>query len=121
MFFNDLIGIRFVERLDDGAIIELPVQESHLNRDLRVHGGVIAALVDVALGQAITAHRPKARITTTEMKVNFLRPVREGVMRARARFSKNGRTLVVGSVQVYGSDGKLVAEGLLTYIVLSEE
>ena len=52
------------------------------------------------------------------MKVNYLRPVRQGVLTARARLIKEGRTLVVGEVNVFDQEGRHIAVGLLTYMLI---
>lgn len=121
MEFNEFMGLRFVEKLDDGGILELSLRPEHLNYDGVVHGGATAALVDAALGMTIKHHRPGATFTTTELKVNYLRPAQEGVLRARATFKRNGRKLVVGTVDVADPEGRLVATALLTYMILRED
>lgn len=120
MDFNQFIGVRFVEKLEDGGVVELPLRPEHINRDGALHGGATASLVDSALGMTISRHRPGALFTTTELKINYLRPVKEGVLRARAQFKRNGRRLIVGAVDVEDGEGRLVATALLTYMVLKE-
>ena len=56
-------------------------------------------------------------ISTVEMKVNFLAPVRQGPIEAIARIAKRGRTISLGEVDVWEKD-QLVAKGLFTYIHL---
>lgn len=118
MPFQKFLGIRFIKKLEDGALVELRLRDEHLNKDGVIHGGVTAALADSALGMAIAGHRDGARMTTVEMKVNFLRPAKSGTLRARAKFVKNGRRLVVGTVDIHDSDNRQVATALLTYMML---
>jgi uncharacterized protein (TIGR00369 family) len=119
MPFNDLVGLRFVEEHEDGVTVELPVTEKLLNSNRVVHGGATATLVDAALGIAITRKLGGGPISTVEMKLNYLRPAREGKLIARSRFVKTGRTIVVGTVDVVDEAGASVAFGLLTYMRLS--
>ncbi len=119
MHFHELLQLRFVEEHEDGVTVELPLREEFSNSDGYLHGGVTAALVDGALGIAIQKkYGPERRGTTTEMKINYLRPAHSGELTARARIIKAGRTLVVGEVNVFDHDRRHIAVGLLTYMLL---
>jgi uncharacterized protein (TIGR00369 family) len=59
--------------------------------------------------------------TTLEVKVNFLRPVRAGTLEARARVKSAGRTIGLVECDVLGPDGKLLAHGVGTCMVLRGE
>ena len=119
MPFNDLLGIRLVEEHEDGVTVEMPVTGELLNSNAVVHGGATASLVDAALGIAITK-KFKRPTSTVEMKLNYLRPVEKGMLTARSRFVKTGRTIVVGTVDVKDDAGESVAFGLLTYMLAPE-
>jgi len=50
-----------------------------------MHGGVVSALADHVLGSVMYPVMPRGSwAATTEFKINLLRPVRDGVLRARA-------------------------------------
>jgi acyl-CoA thioesterase len=119
MHFHELLALRLVEDHDDGVTVELPLRDEFSNSDGYLHGGVTAALIDGSLGVAIQRrYGDERRGTTTEMKVNYLRPARRGILTARARIIKAGRTLVVGEVNVYDQDRRHIAIGLLTYMLI---
>ena len=118
MHFHELLALRLVEDHDDGVTVELPLRDEFSNSDGYLHGGVTAALIDGALGVAIQRRYDERRGTTTEMKVNYLRPAHRGVLTARARIIKAGRTLVVGEVNVFDQDRRHIAIGLLTYMLI---
>jgi uncharacterized protein (TIGR00369 family) len=83
-----------------------------------VHGGAIAALVDTAATAAAwaTEELPEApRGTTVAMSVSFMAAARAEDLTARARVASRGRTLCFCDVEVTGSGGAPVAEGLVTY------
>jgi uncharacterized protein (TIGR00369 family) len=117
MPFNDLLGIRLVEEHEDGVTIEMPIREELLNSNRVVHGGATAALVDAALGIAITRKWKGRLVSTVEMKLNYLRPATEGKLTARSKLIKAGKTIVVGTVEVSDDAGRAVAFGLLTYML----
>lgn len=119
MHFHEFLALRLVEDHDDGITVELPLRDEFSNSDGYLHGGVTAALIDGALGIAIQRrYRNERRGTTTEMKVNYLRPAHQGMLTARARIIKAGRTLVVGEVNVFDQDRRHIAIGLLTYMLV---
>ena len=72
------------------------------------HGGVAAAMADVAVGMAINRHfGGKRPLTTVEMKINYFRPVTQDRIFARSRLLRIGSTLCVGSVDLTDADRRL--------------
>ena len=116
-----MLGFRVVASHRDGVTLECRVRRDLLNYGGVVHGGVTASLADVAVGHALSLHFKERRpATTTEMKINFLRPVAAGTIRARARLLRVGRTLCVGRVDLFDSRRRLIAAALVTYMLLRE-
>jgi 1,4-dihydroxy-2-naphthoyl-CoA hydrolase len=76
---------------------ELEVRPELLNPFGSAHGGTLAALVDHVLGAVLYPLIPRgAWAATTELKLNFLAPIRDGVLRARSEvISLSKRTAVV--------------------------
>ncbi len=114
--FNRLVGIEFGGYHEDGVSLRLPVGTEHQNGAGVVHGGVILTLADAALGFGI-ARTVGNRCTTAELKINYLRPVVEGVLEARSHIIRAGRKLVVARAEVH-CGAKQVAEVLTTFAVL---
>jgi 1,4-dihydroxy-2-naphthoyl-CoA hydrolase len=87
----------------------LEVRPGLLNPFGLMHGGVISAMVDHMLGAVCYSAMPVGYwAATTEFKVNFLAPVRDGEVVARAQIvSKSTRTAVV-QIEVT-NDRRLVA------------
>lgn len=120
--FNELIGIRVVSRHPDGVTVSCPLRPELTNFAGVVHGGVIASLADVAVGQAIGEHfKRKRRATTVEMKINFLRPVSGGRLVARAKLLRVGAHLCIGQVDLFDDRKKRCGAALVTYMLLDGE
>lgn len=115
--FNRLLGIEFGQYHEDGVTLQLSLLPHHLNGAGVVHGGVMLTLADAALGFGI-ARATGRRCTTAEIKINYLRPVTEGVLSARSRILRAGRKLVVARAEVFCGD-KHVAEVLTTFAVVN--
>ena len=119
MPFNALLGIRVLRFHSDGLTVECAVKEELLNSAGVLHGGVLATLADAAVGIALARHfEGKRPFTTTELKINYMRPVSEGKVRARARLLKVGTRLCVGSVEMKNAADQMVAAALLSYMLL---
>ena len=96
----------------------LPFQARLTNTIGLLQGGVIAALADEAVAFALWSMVPDGEsISTVELKINFLSPVRQGLVEAEAIIAKRGRNISLGEVEVK-NQGRLVAKGLFTYIHL---
>ena len=101
------------------ALVEIRSQVIHHQIFGNVHGGVIASLVDTAIFWCFFGDLDEsAGITTVDLKVNYLAPVAEGKLSARGKRIRLGRTLGLGETEVFNGDGKLVAHGTSSVIVL---
>ena len=119
MEFQKVLGIRFVEAHDDGITIELPIKPDFINGAGVVHGGICATLVDAAAGGGIhNVIGRTSRMTTIELKINYLRPIVEGTLTARSKVVKAGRTICVANVDVFDDDHSQIAVALVTYMRL---
>jgi len=117
--YVNFMGIEVPELGQGFARFSLTVRPDFLNSQGFLQGGVVAALADEAVAYALFSLVPAdQKISTVEMKINFLGAVTDGVVEARARIAKRGRTISLGEVEV--SQGtRLIAKGLCTYILLT--
>ena len=121
MNFNKYIGIRVLEKHDDGVTVECPIREELMNGAGVVHGGVAATVADSAMGIALHHHLGReCKIATIEMKINYLRPIVEGTIVARAHLIKTGKRVCVGRVDIFDGEKNAIAVALLSYAILSE-
>lgn len=94
--------------------------EFHLNPFGLVHGGVIAALIDTAMGCAVHSLLPvAARYVTSELNVRFLRAagLSSGTLLCRGEVIKAGRRSMVVEARVTDDSGREVAIGGCTCLV----
>ncbi|HWC77197.1 MAG TPA: PaaI family thioesterase [Blastocatellia bacterium] len=119
--FPRLLGFEIDEIQPGRARLSVEVRRELLQLQGVVHGGAIASLVDTAVAFAIiSVSEPQDRFTTVELKVNYLSAIREGRVVAEARLIRDGRRIVVAECDVFDSQNRLAAKGLLTYIRLNE-
>lgn len=80
----------------------------------RIHGGVIATMVDVAMGAAAATMGRLYR--TAELKLNYIAPAFEtDLLTAEGRVIHPGKTLAVTEANLFNGAGKLVAKGMGTF------
>ena len=119
--FPRLLGIEIDSIEPSRARLSVEVRQELLQLQGVMHGGAIATLIDTAVAFAIiSVSEPQDRFTTVEMKVNYLSAIREGRVVADARLIRDGRRIIVADCDVFDSQGRLAAKGLLTYIRLNE-
>ena len=115
--FAQLLDMRVREPEDGSSEVVMPINPSHLQQAGRVQGGIVVALADYAMYRAIKALlKPGEATTTIELKVNFLAAAEKGEL--TATIISPGRRLMVGEMEVKDQDGKQIAQGLGTYMVL---
>ena len=94
--------------------------ESAYNPIGLVHGGLVCTLLDSVVGCAVHSTLPAGTgYTSLEIKVSYLRPVRqgEGDLRAIGRVTKPGRRAAFAEGEVRDAAGKLVATASSTCLV----
>ncbi len=78
------------------------------------HGGIVAAIVDVAADYAIAARLGRP-VPTIDMRVDFHKAAMPGDLIAKARVVRMGSQYSTAEAYVYDKDGALVASGRGTY------
>lgn len=116
-----LLGFVLKEIEPGRAVFEMKVDERHHNPMGTLHGGVYCDLADAAMGYAYAATLAEGEsFTTVELKINFLRPVRQGKLTAEARVVKAGSALGYVECDVTDQSGKLVARASSTCMKLRQ-
>ena len=100
------------------GIAQLDVGPEHLNPNGVVHGAVLFALVDTAMGKAAMSVIEDGFCASVEVSVRFVRPASTGSLVARAEVIKRGRHLVHLRADVVGSDERMIATSHGTFAVL---
>ncbi len=101
------------------SLLEIQLEEKHLQPFGNVHGGVMASVVDAATFWATFPQVENGLgLTTVEIKVNYLAPVQKGRLKAEGRCIKMGKTLALGEAFVKDEEGKLIAHGTATMMIL---
>ena len=87
-----------------------------------IHGGVYSALVDTAVGGALSTLHEAAEggvgQTTLDLNVSFIAGASEGDVVAEGRILRRGRSIAFGEARITDAAGRLLAVGRATYMIL---
>ncbi len=101
------------------SLLDIDVQNKHLQPFEAVHGGVFASIIDAAAFWAVFPEVDEnVGMTTVDLKVNYLAPAQGGKLIARGRRIKLGKTLSLGEAEVINEKNTILAHGTSTLIVL---
>ena len=118
--FIGLLASRDWSSEEGRARLELDVTPQHLNPAGTVHGGVLASLMDMAMGQAVRSSTGEGDVpATSQLTVTYLRPASPdaGSLVVTAAVSKQGDDLTVCEADVE-QEGRSLAHALATFAVL---
>jgi uncharacterized protein (TIGR00369 family) len=115
--FNKWLGLR-IQKVDEEGI-ELAAtwrEEWVVNPQRRyTHGGILAAIIDVAADWALVAHTGRG-VPTIDMRVDYHRAAMPGDLTAKGRIVKLGTQFSVSEASVYDKEGALLASGRGVYL-----
>lgn len=117
--FNRFIGFKYTRVGEGLSLVELPVRPEMTNRRGDAHGGVIAAVLDSAMGEAVRTYLTAAHagISTISFSVNYLEPA-HGSLVARGQVIRFGRSIATAEASVQDERGVEVARSAGTFRVI---
>jgi uncharacterized protein (TIGR00369 family) len=114
-----LIGFTVTSADPGRVVVELIVDARHINISGTVHGGILCDIADAAMGLSFaTTFEEKQSYTTIELKINYLRPMWEGRLRAIGTVVHAGRTIGLTECEIVDDDDRLMAKASSTLMIL---
>ncbi|OHB28334.1 MAG: thioesterase [Desulfuromonadaceae bacterium GWC2_58_13] len=114
------LGIRLVESGETHAIMEVVVDDRHLNYFGGAHGGLLATLADTACFFPASLLPSGLKVATSNLNLNYIRSGQAGDrLTARSQILHLGRRTVSLSVTIQDGQDKLLAHGTSTLVVLT--
>jgi uncharacterized protein (TIGR00369 family) len=115
-----LLGMSLTSAEAGLAVLEYDISAQHANAMGTLHGGVLCAIADTAMGVAFyTVLEEGESLTTLELKINYLKPVWKGKLTATARVVKRGKLTGLLECDILDGDGQLIARAGSTYMAIS--
>lgn len=118
--FFEHLQIQFDRSDPERTAVVIDVQDLHLNVNGVVHGSVIHALLDTAMGLECYRANERKPVATVELTVRYLAPVFTGRLEARAQVIKRGKRVLAVEAQVTSGDD-VVATGQATFVPIGDK
>jgi len=119
--YFSLLSMKIKDLAWGTSVLEVHLEEKHLQPFGYVHGGVIASVMDAATFWAVFPQvKDRMGLTTVEIKVNFLAPVQKGRLVVKGRCIKIGKTLALGDATIHDAKGNLLGHGTATMMIVSD-
>lgn len=124
--FNQYVGMQLLDIEDGFAKALIPFRNELVGdpRTLAIHGGVIATALDAIGGFAgmTTLSSMEDKISTIDMRIDYLRSARNCNVIVEGRISRNGNRIITTNMKAYREDdGTLLAEGKAVYNVVRHQ
>lgn len=123
MFFHNPFAEHFdleVVSIEPGrAVLRFPFKRLFTQYQGAVQGGVVVAYADAAMAVAMASSIPDGRdFVTTDLNVQYLRPILEGHVIARGAIDHMGKTLARGRSTVESEGGAVIAYCMATFMIV---
>ncbi len=114
------LGMAIVGDEPGVAIASIDLGPEHMNPNGVVHGAVVFALVDTAMGKSTMSVIDEEGVfcASIEVSLRFIRPAASGRLTGTATVVKRGRSVVHLDARVVGDDDRLIATGAGTFAIL---
>ncbi len=120
--FWKLLGMEVIDVKKGWAIVRLPFSEKLAQPDGVAHGGAIFSPADTAVAMALLGLIDRNQtLLTIEMKINYIKAVKQGDIIAEAKIVHHGSKTAIGEVDVRNSQGELLAKCLSTYMIVQKK
>lgn len=115
-FSNDRVatymGCTVIEADSNHSVVEIDIEEKHLNGNNCVQGGVMFTLADFT--SAVTANADEIAFVSAEGNISFLNSTQGNKLIAEATVIKRGKTLVFCDVVINDDNNKIIAKASFT-------
>ena len=128
--FNRVLGLKVMSIDPDAPKLRFDMRPELIGNPRRqiLHGGVIAAVLDVAAGLAVHLQVSRSRIDhpdpghfpsigTIDLRVDYLRPGRGNYFIVTGRVVRLGNRVAVAHTDMVNDAGELIATGGAAYMV----
>lgn len=120
--YHQWLGLKVIALSEEGIELKASWREEWVVNPQRryTHGGVLAALVDLAADWAMV-RRAGRGVPTLDLRVDYHRAAMPGDLTARGTVIRFGRQISTAEARILDQDGKLVASGRGTYLTAPPE
>ncbi|MEN6466864.1 MAG: PaaI family thioesterase [Syntrophaceae bacterium] len=116
--FYKTLSMEMISIDKKGAVLEIKGARKHRNPWGKVHGGVLATIIDSSCGLSVWPHlKQNEFVTTVSLHVDYMSPAHPGdVITARGKLIQQSRTLARAEAVITNQDKKIIAKGYATFV-----
>jgi uncharacterized protein (TIGR00369 family) len=120
--YHQWLGLKVTALSDEEIELKASWREEWVVNPQRryTHGGVLAALVDLAADWAMV-RRAGRGVPTLDLRIDYHRAAMPGDLVARGTVVRFGRQISTAEARIFDQEGKLVASGRGTYLTAPPE
>jgi uncharacterized protein (TIGR00369 family) len=109
----------FLEKIEKGAAtLTSTVSHDMTNPYGNIHGGMMALIIDEAIGWAVVSLDTELHYTSLTLNLDFLYAAKEGEkIRAQSKVLRVGKKIINVECHVYNMDGRILASASSNLIV----
>lgn len=116
-----LLNIEFLSISYGEAVLEVKLEEKHLNPFGSVHAGVFASAIDTAAYWSVYCNLEEGQgYTSLDVNVSNLSAISSGILKVVGKAIKVGRSICLCEVTVLDSNDKLIAKGSVKLMLLQD-
>jgi acyl-CoA thioesterase len=117
--FHRWAGMELVSVGGGQGELAMDLRDHHFNPQRIVHGGIISAMADTAIGLALRSKLPVGMThRTAQLNVHFLAKGEGNRLVGKGRALHLGSRMGYGEAEVFDGTGRLLARATATFIVL---
>lgn len=114
--FEKLLNMTIVEAAEGRATMTMPFFIEYANGAGLMHGGALVSLADTAIVMAIKSLlQPQSHFATIRMEVDFLHPVKKGLVTAKATVVSQADRIIEARATIYDNEERAVMEYRSTF------
>ena len=115
--YHQWLGLRVIAVMDDAIELKATWREEWVVNPERhyTHGGILAALVDLAADWAMVRKTGRG-VPTIDLRVDYHAAAMPGDLTAKGKVIRFGGQFSTAEAQVFDAGGKLLASGRGTYL-----
>ncbi len=109
--------------MEDGSVGALfTFRPEHQSYPGRVHGGMLATMIDELAGRVLWVDRPDCIAVTMDINVKYHKPVPYNVpLKGRGVYTKKLSRAYEARCYIYDMDNNVLAEGVAKYLIMPTE
>lgn len=112
------LGFTLESAVKGEVVLSMPVRKEMTNPYGHIHGGMMGAVIDEAIGWAVVSLDAPVHYTSLNLNIDFLYGIKEGeTLVATARVIREGKKIIHAECVVKDREGRLLSKATSNLVV----